>query len=120
MLILVLCFLYTTLAEPIAYSRAYLRGLKHAENMRLQVELINRGSTYLEGAIIIAAKKGLTQYTTEEFLGCDGPSELIPYGMEKTTCENIVNGIRAIISERFPDSEIIYDVTSRRYTLNWG
>ena len=126
MLSLILCFLYTISAQPLfdtlIYSRIYLRGLKKLENERIQAHLIDEGITYLENGIFKAAKQGLVKYTTEPFPGCEHynrPSELAPNGIDKELCENIVNGIRRLVSVRFPDSEIVYDANTVRYTLNW-
>ena len=124
MIILILFLLYTVSAQTVlpVYSRKYLRGLKRVENERIQAEFINRGITYIEHSVFTAAKKGLLSFTTRPFYGCEtdiDPSELAPYGVDKAVCENIVNGIKALVSERFPDSEILYDTTTRQYTLKW-
>jgi len=125
MRILILCLLYTVCAQPSAfpkYSRNYLRGLKRLENERIQANYINQGITYIENKVFTAAKQGLVNYTTEPFLGCEvysSPIDTLLVGFDKTICENIVNGIYALVSERFPDSEIIYDTATKRYTLKW-
>jgi hypothetical protein len=96
--------------------------LKRVENERIQAEFINRGITYIEHSVFTAAKRGLLSFTTQPFDGCDtniNPSELAPYGFDKEVCENIVNGIKTLVSERFPDSEILYDTKTREYTLKW-
>jgi hypothetical protein len=121
MLILILSLLCTTSALPV-YSRMYLRGLRGVENERIQAEYINKGITYLEHAVFTAAKQGLAQYTTEPFQGCEiyaRSNMLAPFGLDKVTCENIVNGIHTLVSERFPDSELLYDAAKKRYTLKW-
>ena len=136
MFILILCLVYTVFAKrglpPVsansddashAYSRTYLRGLKRVENERIQAEFINRGITYIEYSVFTAAKRGLLSFTTQPFDGCNtniDPSELAPYGVDKAVCENIVNGIKTLVSERFPDSELLYDAKTRQYTLKWG
>lgn len=117
----ILCLLYTALAQMPVYPRTYLRGLKQFENESIQAEFINRGITYIEDAVFTAAKQGFTYYTTEPVDECKtyGPSELAPFGIDKAACENIVNGIRILVSERFPDSELLYDSSTKRYTLKW-
>ena len=104
------------------YSRMYLRGLKRIENERIQTEYIRRGIRYIEHSVFSAAKQGLLQFKTDPFLGCEfysRPSEDLPTGFDKVVCENIVNGIHTLVSERFPDSEIIYNAVTKRYTLKW-
>ena len=104
------------------YSRTYLRGLKTLENERIQADFINRGITYIEESVFAAAKQGLVKYKTEPFEGCESytrPNELAPFGLDKGVCENIVNGIHALVSERFPDSDIIYDANTKQYILKW-
>ena len=100
------------------YSRIYLRGLKIHENERLQNDLINRGITIIEDSVLRAAKQGLVQYTTERFEGCEAYARP-PFGFDKGVCENIVNGIHTLVSEHFPDSEVIYDTNTKKYTLKW-
>ena len=135
MFILILCLVYTVFAKrgppPVSansddathvYSRTYLRGLKRLETERIQAEFINRGITYIEHSVISAAKRGLLRFTTEPFYGCEtdiNSSELAPYGFDKAVCENIVNGIKRLVHERFPDSELLYDATTKQYTLKW-
>jgi hypothetical protein len=124
MFILILCLLYTVSAQLVSpvYSRKYLHDLKRLENERIQLKIINRGIAFIEDAIFTAAKQGLTNYTTEPFNGCERftkPSELAPFGFDKEICENIINGIHTLVSERFPDSEISYDDITKRYTLKW-
>jgi hypothetical protein len=127
MFALILSLLYTVSAQrsstvPV-YSRTYLRGLKRLENERIQTELITRGITYIEDSVFAAAKQGLLQYTTEPFEGCEAyprPSEFTPFGIDKGVCEHIVNGIHRLVSERFPDSEIIYEANTKQYTLKWS
>jgi hypothetical protein len=114
-------FLFTVSAESV-YSRIYLRGLKNVEIERMQTEFIYSGITYIEDAVFRAAKQGLVKYTTERFEGCDvyaTAHEDSPMRMDKDVCENIVNGIYTLVSERFPDSEIIYDADTKQYTLKW-
>lgn len=125
MIVLILSLLYTVSAETSSvsvYSRTYLRGLKRLENERVQTDFINRGITYIEGEVFKAAKRGLVKYTTEPFKGCEayaGPNELAPFGFDKEICENIVNRIHTLVSERFLDSEVLYDIATKRYTLKW-
>lgn len=114
MLILILSLLYTVSAQTSVYSRIYLRGLKRLENERIQSEHINMGITYIEHSVITAAKQGLVQFTTEPFNGCETYTRL-----DKAMCENIVKGVYALVSERFPDSEVLYDAATKRYTLKW-
>jgi hypothetical protein len=125
MLILILCLLYTVCAQPSAfpkYSRNYLRGLKRLENERIQAEYINQGIMYIEQGVFTAAKQGLVKYTIGPFPDCafySSPSDNLPNGVDKEVCDNILNGIRVLVSERFPDSEILYDATTKQYTLKW-
>lgn len=111
----------TSLAYPI-YSRTYLRGLKNAENKRLQTEFINNGFAYIKNAVFNAAKQGLSHYTTDPFLGCDvynTINELSRIGLNKENCDTIINEIKLLVSNRFPDSEIIYNINTNQYTLKW-
>jgi hypothetical protein len=110
----------TPYAHPV-YSRTYLRGLKRLEIERVQAELINNGITMVEDIVFTAAKQGLLQYTTEPFNGCEAyTSQLaVPYNLDKASCEYIVNGIKALVSQRFPDSELLYDFNTKQYTLKW-
>ena len=121
MIIFIVSLLYTVSAQSV-YSRIYLRGLKQVEDERIQTDLIHRGIAYIENAVFTAAKQGLLAYTTEPFYGCElytRPSELSPFGVDKTICKNVVNGIYALVSERFPDSQLLYDTPTKRYTLKW-
>jgi hypothetical protein len=123
-MLVILSFLMIVWAEAStpAYSRMYLRGLKRLENERIQSEQIARGITYIEDSVFTAAKQGLVSFTTEPFYGCDQytqPSEISPAGVDKVVCEHIVHGIRSLVSQRFPDSEITYDPVTKRYTLSW-
>ncbi len=132
MLILILSLLHSVLAvgpptaaprpvasaspkpSPPVYSRMYLRGLQRLENERIQSEYITKGITFIEDSVFTAAKQGLVKFTTEPFLGC------IEFRtVDKTVCENILNGIHTLVSERFPDSTVIYDPATKRYTLKW-
>ena len=135
MFILILSLLYTVCAQrglpPVpansddashAYSRTYLRGLKRLEDKRIQDEFINRGIKYIESSVFTAAKRGLLSFTTRPFDSCETdivPNELAPYGFDKTVCKNIVNGIKTLVSQRFPDSVLLYDATTKQYTLKW-
>jgi len=107
---------------PPVYSRIYLRGMQRIENERIQSEYITKGITYIEESVFTAAKQGLVKFTTEPFLGCDfykSPSVVEDGIIDKTVCENILNGIHTLVSERFPDSTVIYDAATKRYTLKW-
>lgn len=122
MFTLILSLLYAVSAQtsptlPV-YSRIYLRGLKRLENERIQTDYIDRGITYIEYNVFRAAKQGLVKYTTERFEGCD--EAYTQFGVDKDVCENIINGIHILVSERFPDSEIIYDANTKQYTLKWN
>jgi hypothetical protein len=126
MFILILSLLYIVSAQTSSllpvYSRLYLRGLKRLENERIQTDYINMGITYIEHGVFTAAKKGFLKYTTEPFLGCEAYSstELEPSNrIDKDICERIVSGIRILVSQRFPDSEILYDSNTKQYTLKW-
>lgn len=126
MLVIILSLLYVASAQisstlPVC-SRIYLRGLKRLENERIQTDFINRGVTYIEENVFRAAKQGLVKYTTPPFEGCDtysGSDDLAPFGFDKDVCESIVNGIHTLVSERFPDTDLIYDVNTKQYTLKW-
>ena len=131
MFILILCLVYTVVAQrgppPMsansddashAYSRTYLRGLKRVENERIQTQFINMGITYIEDGVFTAAKQGLVKYTAEPFEGCE-TYMFSPMNLDKDVCENIVNGIKTLVSERFPDSQVIYDANTKQYTLKW-
>jgi hypothetical protein len=118
---LIIFLLSTVSAQPSAfptYSRNYLRGLKRLESERIQAEYINQGITYIEHGVFTAAKQGLIKYTTEPFPGCEVYSSR-HFALDKEVCDNIVNGIRALVSERFPDSEVMYDSKTKKYTLKW-
>lgn len=120
MFMLILCFLYTTFAtsEQTIYSRVYLRGVKKLETERLQAEWITRGFTYIEDAVITAAKHGSVKYVTEPFEGCEAYSQRSD-GIDKDLCENVLTGLRALVSERFPDSDLLYNPKTKRYMLKW-
>jgi hypothetical protein len=125
MFFLICCFLYTVSARVLEvtrpeYSRMYLRGLKRVETERIQTELITRGIAYIENAVFSAAKQGHLHYTTEPFLGCEViHSELFAAGIDTQACEYVLQGIKTLVAQRFPDSELLYDKNTRRYTLNW-
>ena len=123
MFTLIFCLLYTVSAQHShQYSRIYLRGLKRLENERITAEYIYKGFTYIENAVFSAAKQGLLKYRTEPFEGCEVYSrstEDYPVAFDKDVCENIVNGIQKLVSERFSDSEILYNPNTKRYTLKW-
>ena len=116
----ILFLLYSVSAQTVlpVYSRVYLRGMKRVENERIQAEFINRGITNIEHSVFTAAKQGLLNFTTEPFNGCE-TYEFSPMKLDKDVCENIVNGIKILVSERFPDSEFIYDANTKQYTLTW-
>jgi hypothetical protein len=133
MIIYVLTLLYTVCAkiEPsfsvkaesddiqsqLIYTRLYLRGLKRLENQRIQSEYINRGIAYIEDSVFTAAKQGLVKFSTEPFEGCEIYVKTRDF--DKAVCENIVNGIQTLVSLRFPDSDLLYDSDTKRYTLKW-
>jgi hypothetical protein len=124
MLLLILPYmLYSVLANDVSvYSRTYLRSMKRLEDDRLQAHLINKGIAYIEAQVFKAAKIGLLQYTSEPFPGCQyysSPSDISPNGLDTTACENIVNKIKKLVSDRFPDSKLSYNETDQRYTLYW-
>ncbi len=119
MFLFMLCFLYSVAAQQI-YSRTFLRGLKWVEDERIQTEWIDRGIVYITDAVFNSAKQGLLHYTTEPFEGCDiyiAMDQMLPF--DKHCCEIIVHGIRRLVSERFPDTEVTYDINQKRYTLRW-
>lgn len=139
MLILIISLIYSVSAlgassspkpTPPVYSRIYLRGMQRLENERIQSKYINIGITIIENSVFTAAKQGLLKFTTQPFDGCEAYSrektnrisednEYSLGGIDKTVCENIVNGIHTLVSERFPDSTIVYDPVTKRYTLSW-
>ena len=111
---LILYLLYTVSAQQqhAVYSRIFLRGLRKLEIERVQIEYINSGFAYIENAVITTAKQGITQYTTDPVL-CERA------GLDIVVCEHVIHGILALVSERFPDSEVLYDANTKRYTLKW-
>jgi len=112
----------TSSSSHTVYSRVYLRGLKNAEIERIKKYFINKGFTYIKNDIFTAAKKGSSYYTTDPILGCDNyniMSELIPLGINKDNCNSIIHEIRLLVSNHFPDSEILYDYKTKQYTLKW-
>jgi len=120
MLSLILCILYVVSAQP--YSRVYLRGLKRMEDERMQAEYIYQGFAYIQDAIFTAAKQGHLYYTIQPPSCGSDPYEVAISGypmLDKDICNNIVYGIRALVSERFPDSDLLYDADTGRYTLKW-
>ena len=115
---LMLFFLCTVSAQEISpIYRVYLRGLKQAENQRKQAALINEAITYIEDHVFTAAKQGFVNYTTESFEGCEVYSKRM--ALDRGVCENVVTEVRNLVSERFPDSEVIYDKNTHKYTLKW-
>ena len=123
MLAIVLSLIYAVSAQTSTvlplYSRIYLylQELKRLENERIQSKYINKGITYIEHSVFTAANQGLVKFTTEPFPGCEFYS--LPIGVDKAICENIVNGIHTLVLERFPDKEVLYDATTKQYTLKW-
>jgi hypothetical protein len=134
MFALILSLLYAVSVQSV-YSRTYLRGLKRIENERIQTQYIHIGYTYIEDAVFAAAKQGLLQCTTRPFLPCETPGEFSPTTVsyndpndppimitnmfDKDVCENIINGIKSLIIQQFPDSEIRYNTKTKRYTIKW-
>ena len=111
---LILCFLMVSAQEEFPkYSRVYLRGLKKLENERMTADYIYKGFNFIENAVLSAAKQGFLKYKTEPFEGCEATT------FDKSVCENIVNGIYKLVSERFPDSEIVYNSNTKRYIIKW-
>ena len=121
MFILLLSLLFAVSAQTTVYSRTYLRGLKQLENERVQTEMINTGIAMIEYSVFTAAKEGFVKFTTQPFEGCElyVKSQFTPPGVDKVACENIVNRIKTLVSERFPDSEVLYDANTKQYTLKW-
>lgn len=115
LILFVLCRVSAQEISPI--YRVYLRGLKQAENERKQAALINEAITYIEDHVFTAAKEGFVKYTTESFEGCEVYSKQMK--LDKEVCENVVAGVRNLVSHRFPDSELIYDKNTQKYTLKW-
>ena len=123
---LILCFLTMVTAQEAhqapVYSRTFLRGMKGAEIERVQKESINLGIKYIEDTILDAAKRGLVEYTFEPLEDCDiyvGSVHHLPIVFTKEICENIVSGIRALVYERFPDCDIVYNKKTKRYRMKW-
>ena len=117
------------LSTPVArYSRSYLRGMQAEEEARIQSYWIKEGVSFIENAIFDGAKQGLTSYTTEQ-IDCEMVTHLRrqletsvspPVGwFTLNNCNNIVTGIRKTIATEFPDSEILYDEDTHKYTLTW-
>ena len=100
------------------YSRIDLRGLKRIEDKRIQALWIEKGFSYIANSAITAAKQGFVQYTTEPWEGCES-FIAIESTIDREGCEIIVNGITTLVSNHFPDSEVIYDDYTKRYTLKW-
>lgn len=118
MLAIILFFLYGVSSLMKGIYRIDLRGLKDFENKRIQTDMIRDGIMFLENNVFMAAKQGLLNYTTEPFEGCESFAAK-QSGLDKGACENIVREIHTSFSERFPDSEIIYDADTKKYTLEW-
>lgn len=116
--------------SPVAtYSRSYLRGMQAEQEARIQSYWIKEGVSFIENAIFDGAKQGLTSYTTEQ-IDCEMVTHLRrqlestrvapPIGwFTLNNCNNIVTGIRKTIATEFPDSEILYDEDTHKYTLTW-
>ena len=110
-------------ALPVArYSRSYLRGMQAEEEARIQAYWIKEGVTFIENAIFDGAKQGLTSYTTER-IDCEMVTRfrrrLDIEQFDQKNCKEIVSGIRATIATEFPDSEIVYDEDTQKYTVTW-
>jgi hypothetical protein len=111
----------TSFAYPV-YSSTYLRGLKNAENKRLQSDFINNGFTYIKNAVFTAAKQGFSHYTTDPIPECDNYdilNEFISLGIDKENCNTIINEIKLLVYNHFPDTKILYDYKTKQYTLIW-
>ena len=122
MLPIMICLLSIVSAQTTnqfpTYSRIYLRGLKRIEDERIQAVWIDNGFSYIYNHVIAAAKQGFVQYTTEPWEGCESYTARESI-IDREGCEIIVNGITTLVSNHFPDSEVIYDDNTKRYTLNW-
>jgi hypothetical protein len=119
MLLFVLLILHfvCTCAKEISYSRAYLKSLGGLEKERIVRESILTAYRYIESGVISAAKEGLVEYISEPYFGCDDlPNTL---GIDRPMCEQILKDLLKLVSERFADSDIIFDSVSKRYTLMW-
>jgi len=117
-LLYVLCIIAVAARGP-TYTRTYLRDQKRIadEKQRLEDEeyhtqLVIKGVEYIETSIFDAASRGETKYSPP-FNGCYGNPKDIK------TCELVVPRIRAVITQRFPDSEISYDKTTGTYIMYW-
>ena len=119
LMICLLSIVYSQASSQIpTYSRIDLRGLKRIEGKRIQALWIEKGFSYIANSVINAAKQGIVQYTTEPWEGCESftARESI---IDRESCEIIINGIMTLVSNHFPDSEIIYDDNIKQYTLKW-
>jgi len=123
-LVFVLSLLYTVGNCSSVYRRTYLHELKRATDEKIEADWIHIGITYIENTVIAAAKQGLTNYTTRQFSGCEAVCPIVIESTKETIhknmCENIINRIKTLAAERFPDSEITYNGATGQYTLNWA
>jgi hypothetical protein len=102
-----------------AITRSDLRSMKSIEHQKRLNEFIYKGSTDLKDDILNSAKKGLTQHIIP-FKGCHAySSELVSNGYTIEDCQQLVNGIQRTISGYFPDSDLLYDDTTKIYILKW-
>lgn len=130
MFTLILSLLYLT--AQASYSRMYLRDLKRVEDERIKTEFIYRGITVIKEMVFNAAKYGLLKLIIplpecKEYNPNELPSttvfneEELFYlpPIDKDVCETIVNGIKKLVIESFPDSDVVHDTTTRKYTIQW-
>jgi hypothetical protein len=112
---LILCVLYiiAVAAKGPTYTRDYLRGQKQIADDVRRKHLIHEGIKAIETAIFAAASNGLTEYTPP-FQGCQ-EYEFVSID----DCKYVVPRIHAIITRRFPDSDITYNKITQQYTMKW-
>lgn len=130
MIILLSRMAMVSAALPVArYSRSYLRGMQAEEEARIQAYWIKEGVSFIENAIFDGAKQGLTSYTTER-IDCEMFTRFRrqlestrvtppPGWVDQNNCNKIISGIRTTIATEFPDSEMVYDEDTQKYTLTW-
>ena len=117
MFIFALLLLHLAGAQETQYSRSYLKGLHGLEKDRIVQDSLLRSYTYIESNVISAAKKGLVEYVSEPYFGCTDEANSL--GIDKPMCEEILNSLLSLVSERFSDSDIIFNSETKRYTLKW-
>ena len=115
MLIYILVSILSTVSAE-SFSRSYLRDMKRVEEERYNREQINGGVQHIKQLIFQAATHGLTEISSPPFQGCRFTHI---EGMRVETCEYIVSEIQSEITHMFPDSDLLYDDKTKKYTLKW-